>query len=367
MSVRSPNHSRSTQKNHTKVYTIGGHGDNGTKRFIVPKGCTIVVREHTGNPAYDFTKDINKLCKFDTDTLTNPVKNSDALHTAYGSVAIYPAGSKCPNFNYYILGCYKYEDGNRCPKFRSGVIDVRKAKHANECLSDTGTFNPNGLELDEYLAENYKYSAWPTGDEAFSIIRRLRSLFNHETDNQFMNKLESLFTITQEDLCHLLPGVYYNFVCREFKVSESFVRAAGIMEAEIHRKPYLKAYYASDRHKANAIRKQEEEIDRLNELLRKIYKHMRDIRLEYNLEPYNNHPDLNENRADYEHVEQNKQKALNALKMLTNLENNNNIHKYLAYNAPNGNYIKINGPNRKKIWVPRTKKTQTMKHISPKK
>jgi hypothetical protein len=34
----------------------------------------------------------------------------------------------------------------------------------------------------------------------------------------------------------------------------------------------------------------------------------------------------------------------------------------LAYNAPNGNYIKINGK-----WVPRTKKTQKMKHKSPKK
>ena len=70
MSVRSPNHSRSTQKNHTKVYTIGGHGDNGTKRFIVPKGCTIVVREHTGNPAYDFTKDINKLCLTEKEDIT---------------------------------------------------------------------------------------------------------------------------------------------------------------------------------------------------------------------------------------------------------------------------------------------------------
>ena len=90
--------SRSTRRNHKKVYTIGGHGDNGTSRFIVPNGCTIVVREHTNNPAHKYTEDINKLCGFDTNTLTDPMKNSVALNAAYGSVAIYPAGSKCPNF-----------------------------------------------------------------------------------------------------------------------------------------------------------------------------------------------------------------------------------------------------------------------------
>lgn len=354
--------SRSTRRNHKKVYTIGGHGDNGTdRRFIVPKGCTIVVREHTGNIAHRYTEDINKLCGFDTNTLTDPMKNSVALNAAYGSVAIYPAGSKCPNFNYYTLGCYRHKDRpwDGCPKFRSGVIDVRKAKHFNECLSERGEFNPNQLNLEEYLAENYKYSEWPTSAEASAIISNLRSLFNHETDNEFMNKLLSLFTITQKDLCNLLPGVYYNFVCRTFNKSESLIREAKITEAEMHRKPHLKAYYANERHKANAIDKQEIEIERLNKILRKIHQHMRDVRIEYNLDWNNNHPALNENKADYQEVEQNRQKAVKALRNLEN--NNNNMRKHLAYYAPNGNYIKINGK-----WVPRTKKTQKMKHKSPK-
>ena len=114
-----------------KEYFIGGHGNNGEngddnkRTFTVPKNCTIVVKVAAGESMYRSSYQQSEICKLPSDILKNPTAHPDEIYEAFGNVAIYTSGQKCPNFNYYLLSCFpSTQPFNKCSIFGSGVIDV---------------------------------------------------------------------------------------------------------------------------------------------------------------------------------------------------------------------------------------------------
>ena len=337
-----------------KVYTLGGHGNNGNDTFIVPKGCTVVVRVGKGDYAYSYDDNVNDLCILNNKTIENPSKYSDVLIKKYGSIAIYQAGDECPNFQYFLLGCNKNDADmyHRCSDFSSGVIDIKQAKLAGECLTDLISIDTSNLT--EYIHELYKHSVWPRKDD----INKILSVISHLEPNDILAKLEYVLQISQKELCNKFPGVYYNFVCRVSSNSSRNILKGKIQEAELHRKGHLKKYYLSNKYKNNIKSNYK---TRMNRVTEKIHT------LEHNIQNKAGFPNLVENMLENEEnlnsAIRTKQKLMNNYTYRKSFVNksDNNIHKYQAYNVKNGNYIKINGK-----WVPRTKRTQKMKHTSPK-
>ena len=360
-SNRSPQSPRSsTQRKKTNIYAIAGHGDNGTETFIVPQGTTVVVREHIGDPAHRYTENINSLCEIDNNILAKPLKNSVALNEAFGSVAIYPPGSECPNFRYYLFNCFRSDSKfwEECIKSRSGIIDIRKAKRIGQCTSEPEQVDSDNLQ--GYFAGLFENSVWPQADNVAIIVEQLETLYRHRMhrkpiyyEDTIMNKLENLFTITQEEICDLFPGVYYNFICRGFdeNESESFVRDAGITEAELHRKPHLKAYYAPPHYKGHKLQKIQKKLQGYDTRLSELNEFKEAVEEEsWN---WNN---ASHAKQEYNQLLNYKQRAMNELR---NVEANNTLKsmRNMAYTVPNGVYNKINGP-KGKTWV---RRSQTMK------
>ena len=177
-SKSSNSNSSSTQRKKTNIYAIAGHGDNGTETFIVPQGTTVVVREHIGDPAHRYTENINSLCEIDNNILAKPLKNSVALNEAFGSVAIYPPGSECPNFRYYLFNCFRSDSKfwEECIKSRSVIIDIRKAKRIGQCTSEPEQVDSDNLQ--GYFAGLFENSVWPQADNVAIIVEQLETLLN---------------------------------------------------------------------------------------------------------------------------------------------------------------------------------------------
>jgi hypothetical protein len=330
-----------------KVYTLGGHGTNGNDTFIVPKGCTVVVQVGKGDYAYSYDDNVNDLCVLDNKIIENPSKYSDVLIHKYGSIAIYQAGDECPNFQYFLLGCTRNETDiyDLCSNPSSGVVDIKQAKLAGECMTDIIAIDTSNIA--EYIQELYKHSVWPKRDD----INKILSVISHLEPNDILSKLENLLQISQKELCSRFPGVYYNFVCRVSSNSSNVIKGK-IQEAEMHRKSHLRKYYLSNKYKNNIKANYK---TRMNRITSKI------DRLEQNIKNKSGYPNLAENMLENEEdlniALKAKQNLIKNYSHKKGFVNNNNIHKYKAYNVNNDNYIKINGK-----WVPRTKRTQKMKH-----
>ena len=231
---------------------------------------------------------------------------------------------------------------------------------------------------------------------------------------RIMNKISDRWTITQNSLCQLYPGVYYNFVCRgrhetayvdppenepyndklfiarkllrpnvthvknaRYSPNTRQVLLNRIAEAQ-KRKRIQKLYYESDLYK-EWRKKQNKELlrngspgpgvlhKRITQRKETVRAYIRRTERERNSFPATNKQRtrkiatrnkriaaLQKELADLERTEQ------QIRDNYENFINSNNIHRWRAYGAPNGKYVKIHGK-----WVPNTKKTRKMKHISP--
>jgi len=344
-----------------KAYIIGGHGSNGDAddTFIVPHGCTIIARIPTGELSYTLKRDLDILCDLDNDIIENPARHKKKLIQQYGSLAIYEAGSHCPNFIYTLVNCF---DNGRLNKYGtcydsfSGVVDVKEYKKGMSCSTDMTNIDTFRSEL--YLSELYKYSVFPTK----SAIDGLESVLGVSDYHDIMiDKLNNLLTISQRELCRDFPGVYYNFVCRVVspRMSNKKLLGAKIHESELFRKPVLRNYYRRDSYEANTS-KYSESIREYDEIIARVQK---DIE---NKESRGENTTEDVEDMDYMINKKNAMIKLNAAerlrrKRINAAQPNTSKRMHNAYTAKNGSYIKIKGK-----WVKRTKKTATMKHTSPK-
>lgn len=219
-------------------------------RFVVPDGCTIIVQKRPYEVAtgISFSNAVHKLTSLPNKVITNPTGHTDELIKALGSVAIYPAGSTCSNFEYTTQLCYPEHsicDG----QIGSGIKDVIKMKgtyssyrtntfrgkssHQNFKLDPFYTHSEalkgtNIDDIEDLVSFLYRYSIYPRKVDITENIKKHGASFNSHKVGPVSNvKKQSLLTellhhlrrqdfstITQQALCHKFPGVYYNFVCR---------------------------------------------------------------------------------------------------------------------------------------------------------
>jgi len=219
-------------------------------KFVVPDGCTIIVQKRPYEVAtgISFSNAVHKLTSLPNKVITNPTGYTGELIKALGSVAIYPAGSTCSNFEYTTQLCYPEHsicDG----QIGSGINDVIKMKGTYSSYR-TNTFRGKSsyqsIKLDPFYTHSealkgtdiddiedlvyflYRYSVYPKKVDITENIQKHRASFNSHKVGLVSNfKKQSLLTellrhlrrqdfstITQQALCNKFPGVYYNFVCR---------------------------------------------------------------------------------------------------------------------------------------------------------
>jgi hypothetical protein len=129
------------------LYYIAGHGDNGVDMFIVPPGCTIVVRveaEQTAN-GNDYLKNIKALCTIDNYILEHPEKHQDVLKKKFKStIAVYNEGESCPNFRYTLLGCEPVKSNHPIHVFnQNSNSNVNENANANQNVNQNANANAN--------------------------------------------------------------------------------------------------------------------------------------------------------------------------------------------------------------------------------
>lgn len=240
------------------AYYIGGHGGDmefnragKLDTFTVPPGCTIVVKAHPGEQIFSHRtpheSNLNTICKTRIDVLKNPIEHRAELYATFKSVAIYPAGSMCPNFS-YVFNCVK--GFTQCTILgAAGVIDLERFITSENCkkkvdfwvdsaellnrhlnIQRSKGLNPTLFnELVEYIASMYTYSVYPTREFIRDYLNAAKELIDKPSSTT-LELLERVYSVlyhegqiglSQKDLCELYPGVYYNFVCRGCSMRES--------------------------------------------------------------------------------------------------------------------------------------------------
>jgi hypothetical protein len=207
-----------------KVYWIGGHGSEEEKKtFIVPKGCTIVVKEVSGDSAFLNPRYLEKMLTMPIDKLQYPTRYKLDIKQLVPSVAIYTENMPCPVFNYTLLSCFD----DMCNKDCSGILDMNLLQKNN--YKSTPIHMPNmlkeyNLEFLNTLKPLYNYSVYPTPKEIGLYFQQFvwgENNGTHKIGNNVdvYESLESspIIKIQQEDVCYRFPGVYYHFICRTQK------------------------------------------------------------------------------------------------------------------------------------------------------
>jgi len=221
-----------------KAYIIGGHGAEGSDDFEVPDGCIIVVKAYSGSLMQGYTFLKQELCSLSPDILKDPINHYADLYKAFGPLAIYKPGQKCPNFSYTLLSCYKHNsEWNGCDSFGSGTIDVDSLyidKIQRECIRHISKSTRRNKNYNEYrklstkridsstyayMKQLYKHSVFPTSERIGDLMDDL-SDEGANTLSDMLSGINVNVHHTQKDLCELFPGVYYNFVCRASQIGK---------------------------------------------------------------------------------------------------------------------------------------------------
>jgi hypothetical protein len=244
-----------TAENDMPVYYIGGHGGEyprfpirfarfQKKSFIVPAGCTIVVKALPGAGMWFNPERLRSFCTTPIEILSQPQDNLPEILDIFGSVAIYKGGDMCPNFNYVLLSCYDNfpEMGDTSlNNFGSGIIDIRKKQSSGFCVDELNGLTilderfTDPLLFKEQILKMFENSVFPTPNEVELILKswiekaimplseriasvtgQLISALRGSGKYEFEREPErGIINTTQSELCFLLKkGVFYNFVCR---------------------------------------------------------------------------------------------------------------------------------------------------------
>jgi len=241
-----------------KAYLIKGHGAEGTGTFIVPKGCTIVAKSHVGQLNNRLYENIIGLCKINKELIKDPVTNSNELIKNIGSVVIFKEGDTCPNFEYTLLSCYLENPFDARSNYMycnesSGLIeltsDTKECKPTIDALyniqqADKKRYSDSAINeksISNYVINLFNNSVYPTKDQIKTEVKKILKEYSLETHHGIqyewmkldyilkkLNKYDKIL-VSQETLCSVLPGVYYNFVCRYIdnvtsKIYESYNR-----------------------------------------------------------------------------------------------------------------------------------------------
>ncbi len=212
------------------IYTINGHGCTTSEKLRIPKNCQYVTYAICGDVAlYDeaMVKFINDFCNY-PDIFTNPKDNIFQLRKLYGiNIHIHyyedpEIEESCKNTYmnslYYPDIIYTYnKEGNKTDNKKK--IYKIKSHLSGLIIAGTGCEDTITGTVSKYRHFNkseinimYQHSFYPTMNNIE------QSLTNHDfilPDNKkWFYNIGNTFTIDQKTLFELLPGTYYNIVCR---------------------------------------------------------------------------------------------------------------------------------------------------------
>lgn len=247
-----------------KAYWLLGHGnEDGTRRFIVPKNCIIVAKAQFGESTLVTAEHRKKLTKLSDEINTShtiieydkkdqsenlkinaygkdwvkiwqkgntteqmikdPINNKKELYARFGTVAVYGPGDECPFFNYSLASCYPSSNITMCADFGSGVRDIESKMTDTKNMTNFDSIKDTKEDIIEYIANLYSNSVYPTRTIIIENLNKLYDLKQNEINAtisvsekiKFMfDNLTDILYISQESLCKLFPGIYYNFICR---------------------------------------------------------------------------------------------------------------------------------------------------------
>jgi len=196
-------------------YIVLGHGsEHLEKRDVVPAGCMYIVSEECGIEGtiphflYDVFSDPGH-----AELLNNPLAHRAALEKLFKKrLTIYKEGDSCPHIEYTLLGYgrntdqYDKEDAFNIEP--SGVYSVPASRA--DWLIDGGERGikrwtqriVNPMKPAE-IRRTFQGAVYPPID---GLATKAASV--HELG------LKESVRISQENLFKLMPGIYYNFLCR---------------------------------------------------------------------------------------------------------------------------------------------------------
>jgi len=220
----------------SNAYYLSGHGADSIETFTVPPKCLVFVKAQVGEDMYPkaYTR---KLCDpYFQRMASKPLLNGiPSIINEFGSLMLYEPGDQCPNFRYNLENCYSFpnEKGNnkfQCLGFDSGLLDITKIK----CDASTFYYRENlpieasDDDIKQYVERLYINSVYPTIE---TVRSEITNLFSNESANRHFfdgiqgdksssNKIKYLLSklnctkTTQQELCEKVPGIFYNFICR---------------------------------------------------------------------------------------------------------------------------------------------------------
>ena len=205
----------------SKEYFIEGHGSEGFNTFVVPKDCVIVVKAHTAQVSLDstFINQEDALCKVPIEMLKDPIKYSNEIIEAVGSVLLFTEGMTCPNFLYTLLSVYdKKDDDVRTFDIQSGLIDMDDEALCKEHNKQLYLQSDTPLDT-SLIIKGYEGSVLPKQADVKDFLDTLGTTTLDElVENSDFTKMCNVF---QKDMIDKIgTGVYYNFVCRAIDKSE---------------------------------------------------------------------------------------------------------------------------------------------------
>jgi hypothetical protein len=180
------------------AYMVMGHGHEKPGRTTVPDGCTLVVTEECGMLGTIPFRVLEAMAAH-AELWLEPMKNKMEIEKLLGRrIRIYKAGQAAPRLFVSLLSDHSERKGVFQP---SGV-------HRLPLDLDAITLNPEGRGDDRY----------ETKDAALSFRG---SIFGSLADTEWYS---------QEDLFQKMPGIHYNFLCRETRLSSNYAGKAVSLE-----------------------------------------------------------------------------------------------------------------------------------------
>lgn len=183
------------------VYAICGHGTEPIESFIVPKGCTIVVKANPG--CYMSKRDYDRhlrtiFCNTQiSSALNDPVHNITTIRNAFGPVSIFKEGDRCPKFTFRLMVDFP-DKKTHINNFSqaSGLIPVPTSRNELKKLcNDTSSVS------DAWLQSNLvpKYTPAKITNAKYNMYRKLMEKMNtNDKRQQIQLMVEKLMAANNE-------------------------------------------------------------------------------------------------------------------------------------------------------------------------
>jgi len=235
------------------AFTMFGHGSEPFKQeFIVPPGCYILAKALPDQPiTHDYFRTLMQPFRASPDIFLHPTEHRAELLDIYGPVSIYLPGQTCPNFVYSLgpeymkrelfsaffnlyHGAYHRTEFDLWVDATLGTVPVPFVPAKRDAKITTHPTRLKIQYMNEYL---YADSIYPTaadvhrafesewGPELYPQLE-YKDFLQGASQEENVAKLKRClkqFEITQEKLCTMFPGAYYNLICRTLRIKSTSI------------------------------------------------------------------------------------------------------------------------------------------------